>query len=46
MIELIDNWLRKRRIRKIVKKLNGVDPGSDYDEQGIPYWDKWHRKEK
>jgi len=45
-MNFIDKWKRKRRIKKLVSQLIDFDPGSDYDEEGIPYWDKWHLKEE
>lgn len=39
---IFDKWRRKRRIKKLINKLNDFDPGSDYDEDSIPYWEKWH----
>jgi hypothetical protein len=44
-MSLLEQWKRKRRLKKIIKQLDYFDPGSDYDEEGIPYWDKWHLKE-
>ena len=43
MIGVFYRWRRKRRIKKLVSKLSYFDPGSDYDENGIPYWEKWHK---
>ena len=45
-MSLLKQWKRKRRIKKLVSQLMDFDPGSDYDEEGIPYWDKWHLKEE
>lgn len=41
--------IRSHRLRKITLKVlkehGGIldKIGSDYDENGIPYWEKWHK---
>lgn len=45
MIGIFYRWRRKRHTQKLVSQLDYFDPGSDYDEEGVPYWDKWHLKD-
>ena len=39
--EILDNLVHDAENKEILDKL-----GSDYDKNGIPYWEKWNKNEK